>query len=32
MKPLILITNDDGVAAKGLRTLDEVARSLATWW
>lgn len=25
MKPLILITNDDGVAAKGLRTLDEVA-------
>lgn len=25
MKPLILITNDDGFAAKGLRTLDEVA-------
>ena len=25
MRPLILITNDDGVAAKGLRTLDEVA-------
>ena len=25
MKPLILITNDDGVAAKGLRALDEVA-------
>ncbi len=25
MKPLILITNDDGVRAKGLRTLDEVA-------
>ena len=25
MKPLILITNDDGVAAKGLRTLVEVA-------
>ena len=25
MKPLILITNDDGVAARGLRTLDEVA-------
>ncbi len=25
MKPLILITNDDGVAAKGLRTLTEVA-------
>ena len=24
-KPLILITNDDGVAAKGLRCLDEVA-------
>ncbi len=25
MKPLILITNDDGVTAKGLRALDEVA-------
>lgn len=25
MKPLILITNDDGFAAKGLRALDEVA-------
>ena len=25
MKPLILITNDDGVNAKGLRTLEEVA-------
>lgn len=25
MKPLILITNDDGFAAKGLRTLDETA-------
>lgn len=25
MRPLILITNDDGVAAKGLRTLDEIA-------
>ena len=25
MRPLILITNDDGVAAKGLRTLFEVA-------
>lgn len=25
MKPLILITNDDGVAAKGLRVLDETA-------
>ena len=26
MKPLLLITNDDGVAAKGLQTLVEVAR------
>lgn len=26
MRPLILITNDDGVASKGLRTLDEVAQ------
>lgn len=26
MRPLILITNDDGVVAKGLRTLVEVAR------
>lgn len=25
MRPLILITNDDGFAAKGLRTLDEIA-------
>ena len=25
MRPLILITNDDGFAARGLRTLDEVA-------
>ena len=25
MRPLILITNDDGVAAKGIRALDEVA-------
>ncbi len=25
MKPLILITNDDGVTAKGLRALDEIA-------
>ena len=25
MRPLILITNDDGVAAKGLGTLCEVA-------
>lgn len=25
MKPLILITNDDGVAAKGLRTLKDIA-------
>lgn len=25
MKPLILITNDDGVAAKGLRTLEQIA-------
>ena len=26
MKPLILITNDDGIAAKGLLTLSQVAR------
>ena len=26
MKPLILITNDDGIAAKGLQTLITVAR------
>ena len=26
MKPLILITNDDGIAAKGIQTLTEVAR------
>ena len=26
MRPLILITNDDGFAAKGLRTLDEIAQ------
>ncbi len=29
MKPLILITNDDGINAKGLRTLQEVASSVA---
>ena len=29
MKPLILITNDDGVAAKGLRVLDEIALKFA---
>lgn len=29
MKPLILISNDDGYAAKGLRTLVEVAREMA---
>ena len=28
MRPLILITNDDGVVAKGLRTLAEVAREM----
>ncbi|MGX8697801.1 MAG: 5'/3'-nucleotidase SurE, partial [Prevotella sp.] len=26
MKPLILITNDDGVQARGLQTLTEIAR------
>lgn len=29
MKPLILITNDDGVSAKGLRVLDEIALKFA---
>ena len=29
MKPLILITNDDGVTSKGLRALDEVAMDVA---
>ena len=29
MKPLFLITNDDGVAAKGLQTLVEEARQFA---
>ncbi|MBR1784576.1 MAG: 5'/3'-nucleotidase SurE [Bacteroidales bacterium] len=29
MRPLILITNDDGFAARGLRALDEVAMDIA---
>ena len=29
MRPLILITNDDGFAAKGLRALDELALTMA---